>query len=59
MSIERIYYCDGPDCETHQRSLGRIPKSWITATQTRTHYFCSWDCVMRYAATIEPTEVVS
>lgn len=63
MSIDRTYYCEGPDCGDEG-----APANATTATpppylpvgiiETRdaspagqeTHHFCSWPCLMKYAA---------
>ena len=61
MSIERVYHCDGPDCETHARTAARgLPRTFLRVTETEggSLHFCSWDCVMRLAATFPPTEVI-
>jgi hypothetical protein len=66
MSIERTYYCEGPDCPEEE---GQNPAHVVTATpppyipggfiETRMmwagqdeerHHFCSWPCLMKYAA---------
>lgn len=66
MSIERTYYCDGPDCggednnAVHAQTATpppHLPGGFLVLRGDRwmdgkdeTH-FCSWDCVMKYAAT--------
>lgn len=62
MSIERVYCCDGPDCERHARTAakGRLPVGFLALSgDGPTQHFCSWDCVLRTAATHEPEEVLS
>lgn len=63
MSIERIFYCDGPDCERHVRTAGSRPQAgFVFVTEggsAATLHFCNWDCVLKYAATKPPVEVVS
>jgi hypothetical protein len=65
VSIERTYYCDGPDCgdgrPCHVRTATpppHLPPSFLEVRGDRegldqsegTAHFCSWDCLMRYAA---------
>jgi hypothetical protein len=63
VSIERTFYCDGPDCERHVRTAATRPTaSFIFVTlggSAATLHFCNWDCVLRYAAAKPPVEVVS
>ncbi len=61
MAIERTYHCDGPDCEVHARtaSAGRLPKGFLKVSDDgHANHFCTWDCVLRFAAKMEPTEYV-
>ncbi len=63
MSIERIFYCDGPDCERHVRTaLSRPQAGYVFVTEggpDATLHFCNWDCVLKYAATKPPVEIVA
>ncbi len=63
MSIERIFYCDGPECERHvQTAQSRPQAGFVFVTEggsIATMHFCNWDCVLKYAATKPPVEVVS
>lgn len=70
MSVQRTFYCDGPDCgdgkpvnvETHAEH----PPTFITTYEEpgfahedrHEMHFCSWDCVLRYAAKVEPSEEI-
>ena len=67
MAIDRIYYCDaapgadhaGSDrCPTHARTAGSdLPMGFLKITGFgRPLHFCSWDCVLRYAAEKPPVE---
>jgi hypothetical protein len=70
MAIERIYYCDAPPsadqpslddgdrCPTHARTAGSgLPMGFLKVTAFgRPLHFCSWDCVLRYAAEQPPVE---
>jgi hypothetical protein len=66
MSVERILYCEAPDCERHVRSASPppyIPGGFLEVRQSANNadsvwHFCGWDCAMRFAATQEPEEVV-
>ena len=62
MSIERIFYCDGPECERHaQTALSRPGGGFVFVTEggsAATLHFCTWDCVLKYAATKPPSEVL-
>jgi len=60
MSIERIFYCDGPECERHTRTASSRPTTFITVTEGtgRSQHFCGWDCVLKQAATKPPAEVI-
>jgi hypothetical protein len=55
MSIERIFYCDGPECERHIRTA-MLRSSFLTVTERNESplHFCGWDCTLRYAAAKEP-----
>lgn len=66
MSIERTYHCDGPDCpapmdgETPRRARTVVPPPHLPTGTIETrqrdngvddlHHFCSWDCLMKFAA---------
>jgi hypothetical protein len=61
MAIERIFYCDGPECEGHVRTARVRPEaSFITVTESagRPLHFCTWDCLLKFAATKPPTEII-
>jgi hypothetical protein len=59
MSIERIFYCDGPECERHVRTANSRSVGFLTVTEGagRSQHFCSWDCILRCAAEKPPAEV--
>jgi len=60
VSIERVFYCDGPDCELHVRTASsRSVFIIVTDGSGRSLHFCTWDCVLKHAASKPPTEVVS
>jgi hypothetical protein len=60
MSIERTFYCDGPDCTGHVRTASPRSASIITVTEgtSRSSHFCTWDCLLKYAAAKPPVELV-
>jgi hypothetical protein len=60
MTVERIFRCDGPKCERHVQTQRKAPPCFLTVTGDAqpTLHFCGWDCVLRYAGTIEPEEVI-
>ncbi len=61
MSIERIFYCDWRECETHVRTASTRPQSFLTITEEagRPLHFCSWDCILKHAAEKPPVEVIA
>jgi hypothetical protein len=61
VTIERIFYCDGPGCDRCVRtSEGRPRSGLLTITgDGRPLHFCGWDCVLRHAGAKEPEQVVS
>jgi hypothetical protein len=60
VSIERIFYCDGPECERHSRTTGSRAPLFLTVTECAgpSLHFCGWDCVLRHAAAKEPEMVI-
>jgi hypothetical protein len=58
VTIERTYHCDGPDCEVHARTPVAppyLPAGFIGVSEggpspIPARHFCSWDCLMKYAA---------
>jgi hypothetical protein len=61
MSIERIFYCDGPECERHVRTAQSRPTDFIIVTDGsgRSLHFCEWDCILKHAAEKPPSEIVA
>jgi hypothetical protein len=60
MSIERTFYCDGPECDRHVTAGATRPTTgviFVTEGSSATLHFCTWDCVLKYAATKPPSEV--
>lgn len=60
MSIERVFTCDSEDCERHVRTTSTHPPTFIAVTEDAGDalHFCSWDCVLKFAATKPPMEVI-
>lgn len=60
MSIERIFYCDGPGCDRHARTARSRSESFLTVTEGtgRSEHFCGWDCILKYAAEKPPSDVI-
>jgi len=60
MSIERVFYCDGPECERHVQTPTTRPGPFLTVTEAHSPalHFCSWDCVLKRAALVPVSEVV-
>jgi hypothetical protein len=59
VSIERIFHCDGPDCERHVATMDSRPPMFLVVTEHAGAdlHFCGWDCVLRHASTKEPEQV--
>jgi len=61
MSIERIYHCDWHECLCHAGASGDLPpSSFIAVTEEGGHsqHFCSWDCLLKFAAEKPPVEMI-
>lgn len=60
MSVERTFYCDGPDCERHVQTQKPRPPVFLTVDQFEGPelHFCGWDCALRYAGNVEPEETI-
>jgi hypothetical protein len=61
MSIERVYHCDGPDCERHARTATPppyLPSGFLEVRGDGEAHFCGYDCLMKYAASHPPDEVI-
>jgi hypothetical protein len=62
MSIECVFHCDCRDCNTNVQTASAAPPLWLTVTDDGAPddpmYFCSWDCVLKYAAEVPPVEVI-
>jgi hypothetical protein len=60
MSIERVFYCDWRECDSHMQTASTRPYRFVTVSEGtgRALHFCSWDCVLKYAGEKPPVEVV-
>lgn len=61
MSIERIFYCDWRECEGHVRTASTRPQSSfiiVTEDAGSSQHFCTWDCLLKFAAEKEPVEAI-
>ena len=64
MSVEHTFSCNGPECEAHIKTHAEQPPTFLSVFENpgfphepRTElHFCSWDCVLKYGAGIEPSE---
>ena len=61
MSIERIFHCDGPDCDRNMKTARARPEMFLIVSEATgpTLHFCGWDCVLRHAAAKEPEQVLA
>jgi len=62
MSIERIFYCDWRECDTHVQTASARPQaSFMTITESAgpALHFCSWDCILKHAAEQPLAEVIA
>jgi hypothetical protein len=60
MSVERTFYCDGPDCDRSVRTIQTRSPHFLTVSEGADDegHFCGWDCLLRFAADKPPEEVV-
>jgi hypothetical protein len=62
--IERVYHCDWKDCYGHVSTIMAKPEhpGFLTVTETgsgtRPLHFCTWDCLLKYAAQFEPPTII-
>lgn len=70
MKLEGVIHCEGPECQSHQHvgipnmQAGRLPVGWVRASEygdvgPAEFGFCGWNCLLKFAAKIEPPETVS
>jgi hypothetical protein len=60
MSIRRVYCCDWRDCNHQVHTASLRPPLFLTVRESagRALHFCTWDCVLRYAAEKPPCEAI-
>jgi hypothetical protein len=60
MSIRRIYCCDWRECNHHVHATSPRSPLFLTVTEGAgsSLHFCTWDCVLRYAAEKPPCETM-
>jgi hypothetical protein len=62
MSIERVYYCEWRDCDSHVRTASPgSPAAFIAVAEDAgrsTQHFCSWDCLLMFAGEKPPVETI-
>lgn len=70
MKLEGTIHCEGPGCEVHQHvgpdtmRAARLPVGWLRVTEYGSGNgdldtaVCGWDCLMKFAASIEPPIVI-
>ncbi len=60
MSIDRIFYCNGPDCDRHVKTARPRPEMFLTISERGgpALHFCGWDCVPRHAASKEAEQLI-
>jgi hypothetical protein len=60
MSISRVYRCDWRECNHHVQTASLRPPLFLTVNSGAgsSLHFCTWDCVLRYAAEKPPCETI-
>jgi hypothetical protein len=61
MTVERTFYCDWRECDSHTRTASDEPgMGFITVAEDDcpARHFCSWCCLLRFAGETAPIEVV-
>ncbi|HEY4428852.1 MAG TPA: hypothetical protein VGN08_11670 [Solirubrobacteraceae bacterium] len=60
MSISRTYTCDWRECNHHVQTTGLRPPMFLTVDEDQGDplHFCTWDCVLKYAAEKPPCETI-
>ena len=68
MKEQRTVYCEAPDCENNAdtaNDLPYVPRGWIRLIESLPSgggidevRCCSWDCVLKLAATVPPMEII-
>jgi hypothetical protein len=60
MSIRRVYSCDWRECNHHVQTDSVRSSLFLTLTEGigGSLHFCTWDCVLKYAAEKPPCEMI-
>jgi hypothetical protein len=60
MSIRRVFSCDWRECNHHVQTASLRPRLFLTLTEGAggSLHFCTWDCVLKYAAEKPPCEAI-
>jgi hypothetical protein len=60
MSIRRVYSCDWRECNHHVQTDSVRSSLFLTLTEGSggSLHFCTWDCVLKYAAEKPPCEMI-
>lgn len=65
MKRDITYWCQGPDCHTHQTTSDeRPPQGWLIVQEDIGRWapgfwsFCGWDCVLKFAGRVEPPDII-
>jgi hypothetical protein len=62
-----MFYCEGPDCESHVSTATPapyVPIGFIATHESEPgnveaeHHFCGWTCLMKFAADMPIPEVI-
>jgi hypothetical protein len=62
MSVQRVYRCDWRECKCHVRTAANSPPSsfiLVREEDGQPRHFCTWDCLLKFAAEKPPAEVIS
>lgn len=57
--MANAWHCDERGCDTWSRSPYTVGFLKISPARGMELHFCCWDCVLKYAATKTPLEVMS
>jgi hypothetical protein len=61
MSISRVYHCDWRECNHNVHTASLRPPLFLSVTDDAggSLHFCTWDCVLNYAAEKPPCETIA
>ena len=66
MSVQRTYYCDGPDCGAHATTATPppyLPTGFLGVVEhcpggNAEYQFCGWECAMKYGSSRPAPEFI-